>query len=971
MSALFNVIDLISSATQTAVEDGVLAGGTTLAQRIRGITFAADEAGAAAEAALNNENPYVAMVALAVGFAAAAVTTPVLAPVLAASFAGALAVEGVSVTAATLNIVTTAVLDVGISNIAAEDATGIGKALLNVNNNASAVYNGTQAASAASIPVDQQNWGDGSIQNANYNNYDSSGNFTGSTSLTFNSDGSSVATNYVGPNGTGFLQSKIIGNPNGTSEVIIYNSDGSSTGTFYSGQNGTGTITAVDRENADGTSQITTYDANGNSITINYSGANGTGTQGSQTIIVASGSLSATVQIAGGTLNFPTVRTGAVGFYNQYVDVTYVGGNIYAHVSDPFTFIYDNDFYLGYPAGATIGTGSVPNTGSLLVTSGFGLLSGGYVTAEIPVSVEVGFLGTSVTTNVIANQNVYETALPVLSISGNSTFYHDFGVVHVGDMASMNVMISNAATASLSDSLVAEPGVASGPFSMSGSQEIIQAGGSQAVTVNLDTSRPGSFFGSGTIGVISHDSVLPDETLSPLALSLSANVYTYAAPTFTESDGIGTLVRTGTNWSINLGDIQLSASNEVLLIGVQNANQYYTDSLAGSFDVSPGSGFSVSGAGPFTDSAYISATVNESSVGQNAGTIVLHPLSQNYGGFSGVLPDETLTITDNVLCFLAGTLIRTLSDETPVERLTVGDMILTATGQPRPIVWIGVGRVLATRGRRNAATPVIVRKGALGPSQPHRDLRVTKGHSLYIDDVLIPAEFLVNHRSILWDDHAQEVTVYHVELETHDVLSANGVLAESYRDDGNRWLFQNANSGWRLPPKEPCAPVLTGGPIVDAIWRRLLDRAGLRPGFPLTEDADLHVLVDGRRQDGVRQREGVYAFYLPAERFAVHIASRAAAPAELGLARDPRLLGVAIRRIAIRQLGQHRVVGADDALLSKGFHAFEADNGFRWTDGDAVVPSDLLAGFIGPVELSIHIGMTARYIEEGTVLKVA
>ena len=111
--------------------------------------------------------------------------------------------------------------------------------------------------------------------------------------------------------------------------------------------------------------------------------------------------------------------------------------------------------------------------------------------------------------------------------------------------------------------------------------------------------------------------------------------------------------------------------------------------------------------------------------------------------------------------------------------------------------------------------------------------------------MLIPVEFLVNHRSILWDDRAQEVAIYHIELETHDVLLANGAPAESYRDDGNRWLFQNANSGWGLPPQEPCAPVLTGGPVVDAVWRRLLDRAGPRPGLPLTDDPDLHLLVNG------------------------------------------------------------------------------------------------------------------------------
>src|SRR6185312_7545532 len=98
----------------------------------------------------------------------------------------------------------------------------------------------------------------------------------------------------------------------------------------------------------------------------------------------------------------------------------------------------------------------------------------------------------------------------------------------------------------------------------------------------------------------------------------------------------------------------------------------------------------------------------------------------------------------------------------------------TLRGEARRIVWIGEGRVLAARGRRSAATPVIVRKGALADNVPHHDLRVTKGHSLYIDDVLIPVEFLVNHRSIIWDDQAQEVKLYHIELEEHDVLIADG-----------------------------------------------------------------------------------------------------------------------------------------------------------------------------------------------------
>ncbi len=313
------------------------------------------------------------------------------------------------------------------------------------------------------------------------------------------------------------------------------------------------------------------------------------------------------------------------------------------------------------------------------------------------------------------------------------------------------------------------------------------------------------------------------------------------------------------------------------------------------------------------------------------------------------------------LCYCPGTLIRTAHGEVPVENLAIGDRVQTLSGGTKPIVWIGIGRVLATRGRRSAATPVILRKGALADNVPYRDLHLTKGHSLFLDEVLIPVEFLVNHRSIEWDDRAQEVTLYHIELETHDVLLANGAAAESYRDDGNRWLFRNSNSGWEQPAKAPYAPVLTGGPVVDAVWRRLLDRAGPRPGVPLTDDPDLHLLVDGRRLDARERVGGAHIFHLPAMPSVLRIESRAAAPAELGLARDPRALGVAVQRLVVRKGTRFKVTEANDYSLVDGFYAFEADNGFRWTDGDAAIPASLFTGYAGPLELILHIGCTAQY----------
>ena len=294
----------------------------------------------------------------------------------------------------------------------------------------------------------------------------------------------------------------------------------------------------------------------------------------------------------------------------------------------------------------------------------------------------------------------------------------------------------------------------------------------------------------------------------------------------------------------------------------------------------------------------------------------------------------------DIACFLPGTLIRTDQGEIAVENLKTGDTIVTLSSRTRRLCWIGQGRALATRGQRGAATPVIVRKGALADNVPYQDLRITKGHSLYIDGVLIPVEFLVNHRSILWDDRAQEVSVFHLELDAHDVLIANGAAAESYRDDGNRWLFSNANAGWDGPPQPPCAPVLTGGAMVDAIWRRLLDRSGPRAGVPLTDDPDLHLVMDGQRLDAARHAGGGYVFSLPYRAATVRIVSRAAVPQELGTGRDPRCLGVALGRLVARQGTRFRAIKAADPWLVDGFHDFEADSFGRWTNGDAALPID-------------------------------
>jgi hypothetical protein len=71
-------------------------------------------------------------------------------------------------------------------------------------------------------------------------------------------------------------------------------------------------------------------------------------------------------------------------------------------------------------------------------------------------------------------------------------------------------------------------------------------------------------------------------------------------------------------------------------------------------------------------------------------------------------------------CFVRGTLVQTASGQRAVEDLRIGDLILTTSGEARPIKWIGRRRLRATL----ESVPVKVSRFALDASTPSRDLSV-------------------------------------------------------------------------------------------------------------------------------------------------------------------------------------------------------------------------------------------------------
>ena len=81
------------------------------------------------------------------------------------------------------------------------------------------------------------------------------------------------------------------------------------------------------------------------------------------------------------------------------------------------------------------------------------------------------------------------------------------------------------------------------------------------------------------------------------------------------------------------------------------------------------------------------------------------------------------------------------------------------------------------------------------------------------------------------------------------------------------------------------------------------------------------------------------------------------------MARDPRVLGVALRQICVRQGNRFAIIKANDPALADGFHAFEPDNGLRWMDGDALLPIDRINRFTGPRRLVVHLGGSTSYVD--------
>ena len=324
------------------------------------------------------------------------------------------------------------------------------------------------------------------------------------------------------------------------------------------------------------------------------------------------------------------------------------------------------------------------------------------------------------------------------------------------------------------------------------------------------------------------------------------------------------------------------------------------------------------------------------------------------------------SVTLTMVCYATGTAIRVWRNGAPaeaaVEDLVVGDPAVTASGAHRPIRWLG-SRTLDCRRhlQPGAVLPVRIAAHAFGTGKPARDLYVSPEHSLcvdVIDSVLIPAGKLINGSTIAQVE-VETVTYWHVELDSHDILLAENMPAESFLEMGaNRALLG-------LPSEDItdevlgrshadfCCPFVDSGPVLDTVRLQLAARAE-RLGWTPVRDPGLAGFADGARVHP--QIAGGEAFFaVPDGTRELRLRSAERVPTAFGEA-DPRRLGLAVYALALSDgCGVTHALDLDGPELRACFHEGERREGlhYRWTNGDLVIPAALLAGHAGPLMLRV------------------
>ncbi len=205
---------------------------------------------------------------------------------------------------------------------------------------------------------------------------------------------------------------------------------------------------------------------------------------------------------------------------------------------------------------------------------------------------------------------------------------------------------------------------------------------------------------------------------------------------------------------------------------------------------------------------------------------------------NGTFAQSNFAVADNsagqavidFACFLRGTSVLTADGPVAVELLQAGDQVMTLAG-PMPVKAVRIRSFGVDKPADQHAQPIRIAADAIADSKPARDLFVSPDHAMFIDGVLVPASLLQNGRTVTQAQMTGRIDYFHVEIEPHGILFAEGAETESYLDIGNRNHFMQSGAITLFPEQDPktwedaCAPLILAGPKLEGIRRNLAARA--------------------------------------------------------------------------------------------------------------------------------------------------
>lgn len=260
------------------------------------------------------------------------------------------------------------------------------------------------------------------------------------------------------------------------------------------------------------------------------------------------------------------------------------------------------------------------------------------------------------------------------------------------------------------------------------------------------------------------------------------------------------LVRLGGNPDATVTDAELAQKSGASPLNLDGGAGIDTLNLQGAWTVTLNTGnvtIDMNGNGVFDAGDRVTNVFNSS----NIGNILGYP--QVLGGtvsFGTVTLANGTTIANrvnftnfeaiNAVCFTAGTLIDTPKGQVAIETLREGDLVMTRNG-PKALSWIGKRRLDAIDLAGNPKLlPVRVPAGAFGNGLPTRDVSFSPQHRVVIrssiaermfgsSEVLVSVKQLVGVNGIDVDGDVRNVQYFHLMFEDHQILSVEGIEAES------------------------------------------------------------------------------------------------------------------------------------------------------------------------------------------------